>query len=258
MHLKLVSIGIYALTLVVVGNKGGGRAFGQECPHANSTGPDITSQVQTLEGRLIFHDDIRQWFELRLKRPQCGQRSIQLIQKLENSQTLDIFRGCRVKSIGTIGISPTGYYSLDTFQEVEKIELVGACPAQPSLFDHSEAKPDQAIHAYRVDMHVIYRSGDHPIVFHVWSAGKERRPWQAYASYWLTGDFVLYGHCGNGFVVDTVFGTPEAHPEHFDEPRTPSDSASFDPESAAQAGKRDLHLGYTCIRATQTDRSSIQ
>ncbi len=171
---------------------------------------------------------------------------------------LGIFRGCRVKSIGTIGISPTGYYSLDTFQEVEKIEPVGACPAQPSLFDHSEAKPNQAIHAYRVDMHVIYRSGDHPIVFHVWSAGKERRPWQAYASYMLTGGFVLYGHCGNGFVVDTVFGTPEAHPGHFDEPRTPSDMASFDPESAAQAGKRDLHLGYTCIRATQTDRSSIQ
>jgi hypothetical protein len=35
---------------------------------------------------------------------------------------------------------------------------------------------------------------------------------------------------------------------HFDEPRTPEDMAAFDPESAAAAGKTDLHLGYTCIR----------
>jgi len=45
-----------------------------------------------------------------------------------------------------------------------------------------------------------------------------------------------------------VFGTPQANPSHFDEPRTSSDMAMFDPESAAAAGKKDLHLGYTCVR----------
>lgn len=75
------------------------------------------------------------------------------------------------------------------------------------------------------------------------------RPWQAYASYMLTGDFVLYGFCGDGFVVDKVFGTRETSPGHFDEPRTPGDMASFDPVNAAQLGKWDLHLGYTCIRS---------
>jgi hypothetical protein len=49
-------------------------------------------------------------------------------------------------------------------------------------------------------------------------------------------------------VVDEVFGTPEANPQHFDEPRTPTDMAAFDPESAAAAGKKNLRLGYTCIR----------
>ena len=74
------------------------------------------------------------------------------------------------------------------------------------------------------------------------------RPWQAYASYMLTGGFVLYGYCGEGFVVDRVFGTPQATPQHFEEPRTPEDAAMFDPESAAASGKKDLHLGYTCVR----------
>jgi hypothetical protein len=62
------------------------------------------------------------------------------------------------------------------------------------------------------------------------SAGRELRPWQAYASYWLTGGFVLYGHCGESFVIDKVFGTPKANPGHFDDPLTPNDMAAFDPE----------------------------
>lgn len=102
-------------------------------------------------------------------------------------------------------------------------------------------------------MHVDYRSGDHPITFHVWNGAQELRPWQAYASYWLTGGFVLYGRCSEGFVIDEVFGTPQAHPMHFDDPRTPSDMAAFDPESAAASGKWDLQLGYTCIRKPAHD-----
>jgi hypothetical protein len=97
-------------------------------------------------------------------------------------------------------------------------------------------------------MRVNYEAGDHPVIFRVTSAGKELQPWQAYASYQLTGGFVLYGLCGDGFVVDKVFGTSEAHPDHFDDPRTPEDRAMFDPEGAAAAGKKDLQLGYTCVR----------
>jgi hypothetical protein len=128
------------------------------------------------------------------------------------------------------------------------IEPTGACDRQPPFLHYSKAKPDKDIRTYHVDMHVNYGAGDHPIVFRVTSAGKELRPWQAYASYWVTGGFVLYGHCGDGFVVDKVFGAPEAHPGHFDDPRTSSEMAMFDPESAAAAGKKDLQLGYTCVR----------
>ena len=161
---------------------------------------------------------------------------------------VQVLRGCRVRSTGSVDISSTGYFSLDTYQDVELIQPVGNCTQKPPFPDYSKAKPSKAIRAYRVDMHINYEPGDHPLIFRVSSAGKELRPWQAYASYMLTGGFVLYGQCGEGFVVDKVFGTPQANPGHFDEPRDPSDMATFDPESAAASGKKDLHLGYTCVR----------
>ncbi|MGO9094852.1 MAG: hypothetical protein ACLQGV_06470 [Bryobacteraceae bacterium] len=134
------------------------------------------------------------------------------------------------------------------FQDVQKVESVGACVQQLPFPDYSKAKPDKTIREYRVDMHVDYEAGDHPILFGVSSGGKELRPWQAYADYLLTGGFVLYGFCAKGFVVDKVFGTPQANPSHFAEPGTSSDMAAFHPERAAAAGEKDLHLGYVCVR----------
>jgi len=223
-------------------------ALAQQCPQTSATGPTLASQAQTLEGRLIFHNGIRQWFELKLDQPQCGQTSVELVRGERDWTPLQVLRGCRVRSKGAIDFSGTGYYSLDTYQAVDQIEPVGSCPLQLPFPDYSKTKPEKSVHEYRVDMHVNYRPGDHPIIFRVSSASKELRPWQAYASYWLTGGFVLYGHCRDGFVVDKVFGTPQAKPSHFDEPRTSGDMATFDPETAAASGKKDLHLGYTCVR----------
>ncbi len=201
-----------------------------------------------MEGSLIFHDAIRKWFELKLDQPQCGQTSIELVRIRREWTPLEVLRGCRVRSKGTVAFSATGYYSLDLNQDVEGIEPIGACAQQLRFPDYSKAKPDKSIREYRVDMHVEYGPGDHPIIFRASSAGKDLRPWQAYASYSLTGGFVLYGHCADGFVVDKVFGTPQAKPAHFDEPRTSDDMAAFDPESAAASGTKDLHLGFTCVR----------
>jgi hypothetical protein len=220
-------------------------AVGQQCPQASSTGPSTASEARTLEGSVVFHDSIRKWFELKLDQPQCGQTSVELVQ---GGRKLQVLRGCRVRSRGLIDFSPTGYYSLDTYQAVSEVEPVGACSLQPPFPDYSKAKPDESIHGYRVDMHLNYEPGDHPIIFRVSSAGNELRPWQAYARYMLTGGFVLYGYCGKGFVVDKVFGTQQASPSHFTEPRSSDDAAMFDPESAAASGKKELQLGYTCVR----------
>ena len=223
-------------------------ARAQECPQRSATGATVASAARMIEGSLIYHDDIRQWFELRLNQPQCGQSSIQLVALKGTWIALEVLRGCRVKSTGPIDFSGTGYFSLDTWQNVERIEPLGPCTRQLPFPDYSKERPDNSIREYRVDMYIKYAPGDHPIKFQITSSGKELHPWQAYASYLLTGGFVLYGHCGEGFVVDKVFGTPEAKPSHFDEPRTKDDMATFDPESAAASGRRDLHLSYTCVR----------
>jgi hypothetical protein len=229
-------------------------AIGQECPRGDAIGPTTASAVRALEGTLVFHDSIRKWFELRLRQPQCGQTSIELVPgSLNNRTPLEVFKGCRVRTKGPIDFSPTGYYSLDTYQSVDRVEPVGACAKQAPFPDYSKANPNKDIQEYRVDMHVDYEAGDHPITFRVSSRGKQLQPWQAYAGYVFTGGFVLRGYCGTGFVIADVFGTPQAKPSHFTEPGDSQDAAEFDPETAAAAGKKDLQLGYTCVRKSQQD-----
>jgi len=228
-------------------------AHAQECPEWDDAGPNIPSAVRTLEGDLIYHDGIRRWFELRLDRPQCEQSSIQLVSLNDDWKPIEILRGCRVKTKGHINFSGTGYYSLGMYQVVTQIEEIAACARQSPIPGFSNAIPDASIQEYRVDMQVHYGDGDHPIIFRITSKEKELHPWQAYADYHMTGSFILYGRCGKGFVIDTVFGTPEANPSHLDDPRTIHDRAAFDPESAAASGKLDLQLGYTCVRSSGED-----
>ena len=178
--------------------------------------------------------------------PQGDQDTIQLLGDESNETSLQVVRGCRVRSRGEIDIGFTDYL-LGMYQHVAEIEPLGTCARQPPFPDYSRAEPDKGIREYRVEMRVKYEAGDHPILFSVSSGAKELQPWQAYASYQLTGGRVLYGFCGKGFVVDKVLGTPAARPSHFAE-GTETDWAMFDPESAAASGTTDLLLVFTCVR----------
>ncbi|MFL6800426.1 MAG: hypothetical protein ACJ8EQ_01480 [Sphingomicrobium sp.] len=218
---------------------GASRASAQQCSRASS-GAAAPSQVQTLEGRLVYRNDIRQWFELKLDKPTCGESSIQLVPANGQWERLEILRGCRVNVTGQIDYSPTGYYSRELYQDASRVRPVGRCVKQPRLPDYSKARPAKNVRAYRVEMQVDYRPGDHPIAFHVRSGRRELRPWQAYATYTLTGSFVLYGQCAEGFVVARVWGTKSARPGHFTERGSSDDMATFDPESAAELGVHNL------------------
>jgi len=224
-------------------------ASAQHCPRATPAGADTASVAQALQGRLTHHAGIRDWFELKLDRPMCGHKSIQVTVSNDHWEPVERMRGCRVQSYGKIDFSPTGYYSLNLFQDVTRLKPVGACVRQPLFADYSNVRPDRHVRSYTVAMHVDYRPGDHPVLFKVTSGGRILHPWQAYASYMLTGGLVLYGLCGDGFAVDRIYGTRAARPAHSDDPRGSGDMAQFDPETAAAAGKTDLHLGYSCIRA---------
>ena len=104
--------------------------------------------------------------------------------------------------------------------------------------------------SYRVEFSLRYGDDepDTPIKVSVTHQGQKLWPWQAYASYFLTGGFALYGACAENYVLGTVSGTIEGHPGHFDEVGSASDKATFDPESAAAAGVRHQRLTYTCVR----------
>jgi hypothetical protein len=229
-------------------------AHSQACPKQDPAGPLIPSALQALRGQLIYHDDLRQWYELRLDQPDCGQTSIQLVghnpeKSVKGTWTsLERFRGCHIESKGPLDIAGTGYYSLDLFQTVDHLRPDAPCRPKPLFPDYSHLKPAPQVRSYRVDMTLNYGPGDHPIRFRAMEGGHELRPWQAYASYDLTGLFVLYGNCGKGFTVDKVYGPPQSHPGHFTESRDPSDRAAFDPEGTAAAGLHNFTLSYTCVR----------
>jgi hypothetical protein len=207
--------------------------FGQ-CPL------DSTETVsRALQGRLIFHDGIEPWFELRLEPRQCGEASIELFE--QDSNSLAVFRGCRIKSHGEVFSSTRGKIR----QIPEQIEPIGRCVRKAPFPDFSNIKPDSAIREYRVEMHV---NGRRPIRFRVSQGGKALQPWQAYASYLLTGGDLLYGICADDFIVDKVFGTPQANPAHSPEARVPGDMARFDLDGAARLGKLELDVGFTCVR----------
>ena len=137
-----------------------------QCP---SVGTE--AEARALQGRLIFHDGIEEWFELKLDQPQCGEASIELYGR--DSNALAILRGCRIKSKGVLIVSARG----NIRQIVEQIEAVGRCVHKAPFPDFSNVKPDSAIREYRVEMHV---NGNHPIHFLVSQAGRTLRPWQAF------------------------------------------------------------------------------
>ncbi|QWT19711.1 hypothetical protein KPL74_18415 [Bacillus sp. NP157] len=220
----------------------------QACPLPGNDGPTVPSVERSLTGQLVIHDNIRGWVELVLDEPTCGMDSVELYSNVEDGPSLWKWKGCHVRSVGTLDFAPNGYFSADVYQTVVSLTPIEACEATPPGPDYSKLAPDPSVHDYRVAMDLIYGEGEHPVVFHVTSHGKELTPYEVYASYYLTGSFVLYGSCGKGFAVDEVWGTPEAKPSHFDTPRTMDDKAQYDPETAAVAGVTHLALGYSCTR----------
>ena len=231
---------------------------GQQRSQSLVSEPEIPS---ALSGQLVYHDGIRKWFELKLDRAQLGQGSIQLVSAGEGWTQIQALRGCRVRSKGPVFLSPIGdyNYSLDTTQTVQQIESVGTCTLKPPIQVVPATKPDKNVHDYRVDMRVNYSPGDHPVVFRVTSAGRELQPSRSYASYmlepWtsyvtdrLPSGSAIYGICGEGFVIDEVFGTPQANPSHLAVSRDPLDMAMFNSKAAVSSGNMELNLGYTCVR----------
>lgn len=223
-------------------------ALAQDCPKDNSNGPPVPSQQRTLQGQLVWHNDLRGWFGLKTDGEVCGVHEVQLIADPGDNfgprwkvieQRTERLRECRVRSQGFLQIPMTGYYSAPVYQIVTKIEPVGPCTPKAAFPDYSEAKPKSGLDRYTVSMSFDYGHKS-PLIAHVAAHGQELRPWQAYAHYDLTGGFVFYAYCATGFGATKFQGTPEAKPWLVDA------YIALDPEEAAAKHVTHITLQYTC------------
>ena len=223
-------------------------AGAQACPRESTTGPSVDSAVMSLRGLVVYHDDLRQWFELRVNNAVCGTRTIQLVEGEAGPKgQLEQLRGCQVEAKGRLSIPATGYYSAELYLSPESLAGLEGCRKKALLPDYSKLHPAPDLRAYRVTMRVHYGYSGPPMVAVV-TAGRRMTPWQEYASYTLTGGFVFYGMCAAGFEVWNGHGTRAANAGQLEPPGEPADFAMMDPETAAERGVRWLTLRYDCGR----------
>ncbi len=97
-------------------------------------------------------------------------------------------------------------------------------------------------------MRIAYGTGHDHIVVSARSGSKSLVPWQAYANYFLTGEFGLYARCADDFDLTHFQGTPAAKPWLTD------NSIAMDPETAAAEHVTHLRLDYTCRRAPASSK----
>lgn len=232
----------------------GGRAIAQQCPKADPSGPLLPSLSQTLEGQLVFHNNLRGWFELRTESAVCGSNAVEVFpdpakesQWAAMRRRIEQHRGCRVRTTGILGIPGTGYYSSDLYQVITAIEPVGPCILKAALPNFSKSRPKPGLNRYTVTLTFDYGT-DTPLVGYVTSDGKRLGPWQAYAKYELTGGFVLYTYCAKGFGITTFSGASAAKPALYD------GYLALDPETAV-AARHVTHLSitYSCVKGVPTE-----
>jgi hypothetical protein len=235
----------FVLLLVLVASS---HVFAQDCPKATPDGPLLESSSRKLTGKVVFHNDLRQWLSLELDAPVCGTEQIQLLEggggfevDEGNSHSFEVFRGCRVTVIGTLGLPGTGYYSADLYQNVVRIEPSAGCIQQTAFPDYSNARPAPGVRRYRVKMWFYYGAED-PVHASVTTGDHALGPWQGYASYLLTGGFVFYAYCADNFSMIHLVATRATKPWTMD------NYAILDPEGAAAKHVRRIQLSYTCRR----------
>jgi len=221
-------------------------AKSQECPSYRKDGPSVESVTRTLSGELVFHNEYRQWFGLKLDAPVCGVQEVQLVdpdrpEESPDVQHLEVYRGCRVKTTGVLDVPGTTYFSTKVFQVVNKVDPSADCHLKPRFPDYSARHPSKSVRSYRVLMQLDY-TGKSPVKVSVLNHGNRLAPPEVYAPYFINGSFSIAASCNDAFKMSRVRGTPQGGPTQI------AETAWIDPESVAAKGSRKIWLSYQCIR----------
>ena len=184
----------------------------QSCPTGDG---EDAPKPSTLHGVLRKHDELRQWIGLKLDKPVCGKREVQIIFAHDDSslryRQADALAGCGVEVTGTLYESPTGYYSASLAVADPEITPAPSCHPKPIEPEPPKVIIPATLRLYEVSITVDYRGKGHADV-RVWQDGEQHvalSPWRGYASYWLTGGAdLLWLHCADGFDVKKARRTP--------------------------------------------------
>ena len=216
----------------------------QVCPSEDGSEPGIPS---TLHGRLIYHEDLRTWHALKPDNKVCNWEFIQVISTKLDWNHIHRFRGCGVTITGNLFTPMTGYYSLGLAMDVGKIQPDNDCRPLPVEPDFSKIPVPKNVKSYIVTIKVDYRNGGHIDVIVKPTSKSERvlKPWQTYASYFLTGAAdVMWFDCAKGFEMTKASQTPQN--DHEISPSAPGDNyTGFDEESGLNT------LTFECRRVRQ-------
>jgi len=185
----------------------------QNCPVRSQSGPAEASVASTLHGTILRHDELREWFGLKLEQPVCGQDEIQLVfSDIKAQRRAETFRECAVSASGKLFDVPTGYYSAEIAISDPILEPDSTCHPFAVKPDLTTIPIPTDLKSFHASITVDYRGKGH-IKVSVWrGANKEAlQPWQAFVYYLLTGgQDVLWFSCHDGFSIRGVTQTPKS------------------------------------------------
>ncbi len=206
------------------------------------------SDVSILHGKLVHHDELRQWLGLKMDNPACGENEVQLVFSDPKAwRRADSLRECRITVNGKLYYSPTSYYSTNMAISDGTVKPDTSCRPLPIEPDLSAADIAPAPHAYNVSITVDYR-GKGRVEVKVWKGENPRsllEPWQAYTHYFLNGsaDYITFG-CREGFRLKDITQTPKS-----------SSGIILDDPNSASTGFQDLEAANTIIFICDTKSS---
>ena len=210
----------------------------------------LASSIRTIAGRLVLHEGLRRWWGLEVSPEVCGQHEVQVIvnsgddaEDRAQSRELDSLRGCNVQITGPLNIPGTGYFSAELYVTRHEVTADPGCARQPLFPDFTGMFTARNLRRYQVLLSFDYLPGDHPARFVITTDKRRLVPWQVYASYDLTGEVVMYAHCGRGFEATSFRGATAAHPWLID------GSVALDPEAARAHHISHIELTYVCQRS---------
>jgi hypothetical protein len=183
------------------------------CPSGyGSLAKERAKETSSLHGKLIYNEDLRQWHEMKLDKKTCDWESVEVVSIKIDFEQMHRYRGCDVTITGSLFFPTTGYYSLGLAIDVDKIQPDNDCKPHPVQPDLSKVPIPKTVRNYAVTIQVDYRNGGH-IDVQVKPTRKSAAllaPWQAYASYYLTGSKdVIWFDCADDFEMTSASQAPK-------------------------------------------------